>query len=218
MSVRNFSFDRKLTSYAKVQGIISKMIRGNSSFNNLKRARSLKLLNVGCGPYPKPEFINLDYSWIQGIDICWDITKKPYPLESDSLEGIFTEHCLEHIEMNETLENFKEFYRLLKPGGTARIVVPDGEIYVDIYQRRKEGKNDPMPYEEGYLSPMARINGIFRNHGHKFIYDFETMKKLLQQAGFTNIKKCSYRTGNDQRLLIDQDWRAIESLYVEAIK
>ncbi|MFM9910759.1 MAG: class I SAM-dependent methyltransferase, partial [Chitinophagaceae bacterium] len=208
----------KLTSYAKIQAIISSIIRSRAYLNKLKKSNTLKLLNIGCGPYANPEFINLDYSWNPSINICWDIAKKPYPLASSSMEGIFTEHCLEHIEMNYTLENFREFYRLLKPGGVVRIVVPDGEIYLDIYQRRKDGLTEQMPYEKGYISPMARINGIFRNHGHKFIYDFDTMKKLLQEAGFTNIKKCSYRTGSDQRLLIDQDWRAIESLYVEAIK
>ena len=218
MAVSNFSFNRKLTSYARVQGFVSRILRGRAALNNTKKVQTHPLLNIGCGPYAKPGFINLDYFWHPQIDICWDITKLPFPLPDNSLEGVFTEHCLEHIEMNETLENMKEFYRLLKPGGVARIVVPDGELYCDIYQRRKQGSQELMPYEEGYISPMARINGIFRNHGHKFIYDFETMKKLLQQAGFTNIKKCSYRTGADQRLLVDQDWRANESLYVEAIK
>lgn len=218
MGINNFTLRRKLTSYAKVQAIISGIIRGRAYFINIKKSNTLKLLNIGCGPYPKPEFINLDYSWNPSIDICWDIAKKSYPLESGSLEGIFTEHCLEHIEFHETLKNFYEFHRLLKPGGIVRIVVPDGEIYLDIYQRRKDGATELMPYEQGYISPMARINGIFRNHGHKFIYDFDTMKKLLEQAGFTNIKKCTYRTGSDKRLLIDQDWRAIESLYVEATK
>ena len=96
--------------------------------------------------------------------------------------------------------------------------MPDGEIYLDIYQKRKQGSTELMPFEEGYISPMARINGIFRNHGHRFIYDFETMKRLMEEVGFKNIKKCSYRNGTDQRLLIDQESRSPESLYVEAIK
>ena len=209
---------RKLTSYSKVQGWIGSVVRCRPAFNRTKKNGIAKLLNVGCGPYPKPEFINLDYTWNPNIDICWDITRKPYPLESGSLEGIYTEHCLEHIEFKDMKENLKEFYRLLKPGGVVRIVMPDGEIYLDIYQRRKQGSTELMPFEEGYISPMARINGIFRNHGHRFIYDFETMKRLMEEVGFKTIKKCSYRNGTDQRLLIDQEWRSPESLYVEAVK
>ena len=70
---------RKLTSYSKVQGWIGSVVRCRIAFNRTKKNGTAKLLNVGCGPYAKPEFINLDYSWSPNIDICWDITKKPYP-------------------------------------------------------------------------------------------------------------------------------------------
>ena len=209
---------KKITSYSKIQAIIGSIVRCRAVFNRTQKNGSAKLLNVGCGPYPKHEFINLDYSWHPGIDICWDITRKPFPLASGSLEGIYTEHCLEHIGFESMKTNLREFYRLLKPGGMVRIVMPDGEIYLDIYQKRKQGSNELMPYEEGYITPMARINGIFRNHGHLFIYDFETMKRLMEEVGFKSIKKCSFRIGSDQRLLIDQEVRAVESLYVEAVK
>jgi len=176
------------------------------------------MLNVGCGPNAFPEFINLDYWWTPIVDICWDITKKPYPLASESLEGIYSEHCLEHIGYEDMRKNLREFYRMLKPGGVLRIVTPDGEIYMDIYHKRKTGGKELMPYEEGYITPMARINGLFRNHGHKFIHDFDTLKTLLEEAGFKSVRKCSYRVGSDQRLLIDLEIRADESLYVEGIK
>jgi predicted SAM-dependent methyltransferase len=211
-----FSLNRKITSYAKVRNMIAQSIRGSKLFIKHKRITGKVLLNVGCGPNPKEEFINLDYIWSPNIDICWDITKKNYPLADHSLEGIYTEHCLEHIPLEDCEKNLAEFHRLLKPGATLRVVVPDGEIYLDIYQRRKNGENIKMPHEEGYISPMARINGIFRNHGHLFIYDFETMKLLLTKVGFKDIKKESFRKGRDPRLLIDLEWRENESLYVEA--
>jgi predicted SAM-dependent methyltransferase len=211
-----FSFNRKLTSYAKVQIGISQIIRGSSIFINKNRIKDKLMLNVGCGPNPRKDFINLDYNWSPDIDICWDITKKKYPIKNQSLEGIFTEHCLEHISLQDCQKNLSEFHRLLKPGGTLRIVVPDGELYVDIYQRKKNGENIKMPHEQGYITPMARVNGIFRNHGHKFIYDFDTFKILLEKADFRNIKKEVFMKGRDPRLLIDMEWRSDESLYVEA--
>ncbi len=112
----------------------------------------------------------------------------------------------------------KEFYRLLKPGGTVRIIVPDGQIYFDLYQAKKTDKSVQLPYAENEETPAISINRIFRGHGHLFIYDFETFALLLQKAGFRDIKKESYGTGRDSRLLIDQAHRAVESLYVEATK
>ncbi len=206
---------RKITTYAKVQKLISLLIRGKELFIRKKKS---KFLNVGCGPHPNEKYLNLDYHWTPQIDICWDISNKPYPIPNDYLEGIYTEHCLEHIPFASFVFNCNEFFRMLQSKGNLRLIMPDGELYLDIYQERKVGGERRMPYEVGYITPMARINGIFRNHGHLFIYDFDTVKKILEESGFVNIKKESYRTGRESTLLIDTDWRALESLYVEASK
>ena len=206
---------RTLTSYSKVQYLIGNLIRG---WRAGIRKKESKLLNVGCGPNADKNFINLDYWWTPDIDVCWDIVKKKYPIRDGSLEGVYTEHCLEHIPFKSFKENCKEFFRMLKSKGTVRIIMPDGEIYLDIYQDRKKGSSKQMPFEEGYETPMGRINGIFRNHGHLFIYDFETVEKILRDVGFVEIKKVSYQVGRAPTLLIDTEWRRIESLYVEAVK
>lgn len=218
MPISKFSLKRSITSYSKVRILISKLIRGNKFFINFKKIKNKVLLNVGCGPFPKTEFINLDYGWSPQINICWDIIKKSYPLPSNSLEGIFSEHCLEHITIKKCLENLKEFHRLLKPNGTVRIVVPDGELYCDLYQKKKVDASILMPYGKDEATGMISINRIFRSHGHQFIYDFITLKLLLKEAGFTKVRQEKFGVGIDKRLLIDREERAIESLYVEAIK
>lgn len=112
----------------------------------------------------------------------------------------------------------KEIYRVLKPNGVLRLIMPDGEIYLDIYQKRKNGEVVKMPYEDGYISTMHRINGIFRNHGHQFIYDFNTVELILKDCGFVEIKKEQFNRGRDKHLLRDTAYRSVESLYVEAAK
>ncbi len=116
------------------------------------------------------------------------------------------------------MDNFKEFHRLLKKGGTLRIILPDGEIYCNLYLQKKTNENIIMPYGEIEATPMISINRIFRSHGHQFIYDYETLEFLLKQVGFINIKREGFRTGNDKRLLIDSPERIIESVYLEAKK
>ena len=106
----------------------------------------------------------------------------------------------------------------MKPGGTVRVVVPDGQIYFDLYQAKKTDKSVRLPYDDEEETPDISINRIFRRHGHLFIYDFETMKLQLERAGFRDIKKESFRTGRDPRLLLDLAERKVESLYVEASK
>jgi len=69
----------------------------------------------------------------------------------------------------------------------------------------------------GY-TPIMSVNRIFYDHGHRFIYDFETMRAVLAAAGFKDIEKRRIGEGGDQRLLIDSVVREQESLYVEAQK
>jgi predicted SAM-dependent methyltransferase len=218
MPFSSFSFKRPLNSYAKIQALLGVLTRGNRLFVNRSRTRDLVLLNVGCGPILNKDFINLDYGWFPSLDVCWDIVKKRYPFPDGSMEGIYTEHCLEHISYESCIENLKEFHRLIKPGGTLRIIVPDAQIYFDLYQARKTDKSVKLPYSDGEETPDISINRIFRSHGHLFIYDFETLQLNLQKVGFKDIRKESLRKGRDSRLLVDRESRAVESLYVEATK
>ncbi|HVU56145.1 MAG TPA: methyltransferase domain-containing protein [Puia sp.] len=212
------SAKRSILSYARVQAVISPIVRGRELFMNKKRMKDKVLLNVGCGPVPKDHFINLDYFWCPEIDVCWDITAKKYPFPDNSLEGVYTEHCLEHIPYEKCFENLKEFHRILKPGGTLRIIVPDAEIYLNAYQAKKTDEKVRLPYDENEETPIISINRIFRGHGHLFIYDFQTLQMNLSKIGFRNITKEAHGKGRDPRLLIDRADRAVESLYVEATK
>jgi len=213
-----FSFNRKITSYGKVRNFISFFIRGKKIFRNNSRIKDLLYLNVGCGVRWDGNFINLDYIWHENIDICSNIEKDKYPFVDNSLEGIYSEHCLEHISYNAMKFNLEEFFRILKPKGIVRIVMPDGELYFDLYKKKQTDDSIELPYSKDEPTAMYSINRIFRDNGHKFIYDFQTLKLLLSKAGFSNVQKKQYKQGNDSKLLIDWDYRARESFYVEAIK
>jgi predicted SAM-dependent methyltransferase len=184
---------------------------------------------VGCGPNIEPGFINLDYEWRPGLDICCDI-RRGIALPDACLDGIFTEHCLEHVSFEECLGSLREFYRLLVKGGTVRIVVPDGGLYLRLYARQQGGTGEEFPYvgPEGLqdrvkdsaigFTPMMAVNRIFRGYGHQFCYDHDTLRNMLNHVGFKNIEDASFRVGRMQELLIESELRRPQSLYIEATK
>ena len=222
--VQNFSLKRSPTSYSIVQKlVISPIIRNREFLINRTSIAKKSYLNIGCGPHPHSDFVNLDYVWNPLIDICWDISKK-IPLSSESMGGIYSEHCLEHVPLNIVDFVLSECLRILKPGGTIRISVPDGELYLRDYLKIMDGDlSIKLPYSEtdsyeGIYAPIMSINRVFRACNHLFIYDCDMLKKLLQKNNFQDIHKESYRTGRDQKLLIDREFRKVESLYIEATK
>jgi hypothetical protein len=54
--------------------------------------------------------------------------------------------------------------------------------------------------------------------GHNFIYDFETLRLLLDAAGFVEIEQHGFGSGRDPVLVVDDELRRVESLYVEAVR
>ncbi len=205
-------------SYHKVQKVISDLIRGSSLFINKGRLRRSELLNIGCGVWPDPAFINLDYHWMPGVDVCWDLTRGRLPFRDASIRGVYSEHCLDCIPHEHFKRQLRGIHRVLKPGGVFRLVLPDGELYLDLYQKRKTDKSVVFPYGEKEATGMMSVNRYAREHTHRYSYDFETLALLLREAGFRNIERKAFKVGSMPELLIDRPERRIESLYVEAVK
>lgn len=217
---------RPLFSYAKVQALTGWVLRNRSFQLRRERIRGLRYLDIGCGRNTHASFINLDYLWHPEVDVCWDIALG-LPFANGSMQGIFTEHCLEHFTLPKAVDILRECRRVLMPGGRLRIVVPDGELYLDIYHRQMAGDLSSLfPFEaqevfDGMYAPILSVNRVFyqdRNspYGHRFIYDFRFIEQLLRHCGFAAVVRRSFRDGGDPALLIDSDSRAVESLYVEA--
>ncbi len=211
---------RAISDYSKVQAVIGFLVRGRRWLQ--PRPPSKEYLNVGCGPYPHRDFINVDWNWRPDIELCWDITK-PMPLADEALRGIYSEHCLQDISLDVCRSVLREFWRMLKKHGIVRLVLPDAEIYLDLYQRQKTGEAVQFPYAEpnnpNLATPMMNVNRAFRHNGELlFAYDFETLAHLAREAGFSEVSQVAFGEGRDSVLLIDNAYRAIESLYAEATK
>jgi len=187
------------------------------------------LVNLGCGGTGQEGWVNVDMYGGPNVNLVYDVRKR-LPLRSGSAKGIFCEHFLEHLEYSEEVPFFiAECYRLLKPGGVLRLIVPDGEAYLRAYcsggwealariRPLHEGRKDYW-YGNRFETRMELINLVFRQATeHQFAYDWETLGAALAKHGFSAIVRASYGQGYLPELIIDKRARASESLYVEAVK
>jgi predicted SAM-dependent methyltransferase len=208
-------FGRPITDYAKVQRLIGAIIRNRPLFARVKPAGSY--VDLGCGPNTDPSFCNVDYLWRPDVDICCDVTRG-IPLPDAYASGIFSEHMLEHITLEQGMALLRDCRRVLRPGAVLRVVVPDGGLYLSAYNT-----GAPMPYAASDASnfpiatPMVSVNRIMRNHGHLFIWDCETLSLALRSAGFSEVARQEFGLGWDIALATrDSQHRRIESMYVDA--
>jgi len=129
------------------------------------------------------------------------------------LDGIFTQHVIEHVSYSQAVGVFRECYRTLRPGAWLRVCVSDLATYVRYY--RGEIADDQffsLPHRTLALSFLTQM------HMHRSVWDSDLMVKVLDEIGFCDAATVSFGAGSDMRLVKDDPDKAIESLYVEARK
>ena len=63
-----------------------------------KESQPLKILDLGCGKKKRPGAIGVDYSDRHNADVIHDLNVFPYPFESDSIDQVFLDNVLEHLD------------------------------------------------------------------------------------------------------------------------
>jgi predicted SAM-dependent methyltransferase len=153
-------------------------------------------IQVGTGPYTLPGWLNTDLEpYMPGV-IFLDATE-PLPFMSRSVDIIYSEHMIEHIDYPSGAKFLRECFRVMKPGGQLRIATPNLRSVLRLY-------TDPSdPDVPAYLNstwyndlPAAEsrrcavLNCFVRAWGHQFIYDAETLRISIESAGFANVRQC----------------------------
>jgi predicted SAM-dependent methyltransferase len=176
-------------------------------------------LNLGSGPrgIDDGHWVNIDGFWDRNVHFASDFGR-PLPFPDASFDGAFSEHVLEHFLYEDGRTVAKEIHRLLKPDGCFRVIVPDAELIMrryfdapaELVLRRGEGSG----------TAMEAVNSYFRQrYEHQFMYDWETMEKMLREAGFATVLRARFgESAAFPALVLDDEKYEWESLYVEAIK
>lgn len=133
---------------------------------------------------------------------------KPLPFEENSFEFVFSSHVFEHLPRVSLARLLDEIHRVLRPGGTMRVSVPDLTIMVNSYQE-EDG--------DAFVKAMFEIDQANAKNRHQWMYNERSMRAMLSEAGFASITRCQYRQGKcpDLELL---DNRPEHSLFMEADK
>tara|TARA_X000000950_G_scaffold258510_1_gene326058 strand:+ start:14016 stop:14885 length:870 start_codon:yes stop_codon:yes gene_type:complete len=170
----------------------------------------VKKINIGAGNLWKSDgWETLDNAptsypnkW-QHYGKCWD-TK----LNSNFYDIVFTSHTLEHVPQFRVERTISEINRIMKVGGTLRILVPDLEASAKAYLKKdkkffkfSKHYNDKLGIAGNFLRQIVSPGGqtiainrdfdeIFGGYAHLFCFDYEIIKILLEKWGFGDIKRC----------------------------
>jgi SAM-dependent methyltransferase len=178
---------------------------------------AIRRLNWGCGETGEPGWINSDLKGGPGVDLPGDILEG-LPLESDSVDYAVGIHALPELRYDQLVPALTELRRVLRPGGTLRLGLPDLEKGVDAYRRGDRDyfliPDDEMESLGGKLITQLIWYGYSRT---VFVAGF--VEELLRKAGFSEVRHVAYRqTASGHPEIVALDNRELESLFVEAVK
>lgn len=109
---------------------------------HLPRPGRPRLLNIGCGNHFHVDWVNLDLISDNLNVVPHDVTCG-LPFADGHFDSVYHSHVLEHLHPDDGFKLLNECFRVLKPGGVARIVVPDLEriakLYLEMHDRAWRG-------------------------------------------------------------------------------
>jgi predicted SAM-dependent methyltransferase len=89
-------------------------------------------LNLGCGGRFHPGWVNLDLQ-PQNPSVRRHDATTPLPFGDASFDAVYHSHLLEHLPRDRAAPFLRECWRVLRPGGVLRVVVPDLERIARLY-------------------------------------------------------------------------------------
>ncbi len=146
-------------------------------------------LHLGSGKRYIPGFVHIDINKFPHIDYVHDIKTLPM-IKSNSVELIYFCHGIEYFDRIEIENILQEWKRALKKRGILRLAVPDFEALVKVYKKYHDLNKIIGPlYGRWEVTSKNKTNVIY----HRTVYDFTSIKAVLEESGFKNIKRYDWR-------------------------
>jgi predicted SAM-dependent methyltransferase len=151
----------------------------------------LNYLNVGCGNKFHKDWVNVDMK-SSSTDVIVANLLKGLPFPDKSFDVVYHSQVLEHFPKEKAQKFIKECFRVLKPDGILRVVVPDLENIVDEYKKflneNIENPNDLSAANYDWIM-LEMFDQTVRN------YSGGQMAEFLKQPHLINEKYVIDRIG-----------------------
>jgi hypothetical protein len=158
-----------------------------------ERRKRAKKIHVGCGPKNIfPGWYNVDIRWFAGMDEALDVTKG-WPFEN--VERVYTEHFLEHLSLEDSVEFLARAGNSLVEGGKIRLSTPNLHWVWLTHFRTGDLGIEPR------VDDTLKSNRAFHGWGHQFLWSEEMLRFVLGELGFVDVRFYGYGKSDDPTLV-----------------
>ena len=168
---------------------------------------------------PQREFIG----FCKTHDIHWADAVRRIPHDDGEVDVVYSSHMLEHLDREQAIQFIVEARRVLRPGGTLRLAVPDLSYHVSNYQQTGDADRFMCETHTVVESPKG-LRGLLSmtlvgHRNHKWMYDGKSLCALLERHGLHDVRIMpAGQTRIADSGALDLFERLPESVFVEANK
>jgi predicted SAM-dependent methyltransferase len=161
------------------------------------RMASILKRGINCGsgqrPFtstPEVEWCNVDSQARWNPDLVCDAARLPFP--DGSADYFVLHHVLEHFGCGEGMFLLTEAYRVLKPGGSLLVFVPDLKA---LAQRWLAGgiNEDPSVNTQIYVTCLMGAFMGAEEDRHKWNFDAGSLHEFLSSNPWTFVRQYDWR-------------------------
>lgn len=155
----------------------------------------MKYLNLGCGDRYHPDWTNINFI-STGEGVIAHNLKQGIPFPDESFDVVYHSHVLEHFPKTEAEPFIQECYRVLRPQGVLRVVVPDLEQITRMYLHSLEKASHGFEeWKQNYQWMLLEMyDQTVRNCSGGEMKSFLSRKELSNQEFV--IKRCGVEIQN----------------------
>ncbi len=212
------------------------------------------LLHLGCGSIHGKNWVNVDGSlnvildnrpWLKWLlrpilpasaknnsfvgAVYMDL-RGTWKVADACVDAIYSSHFFEHLDFEAAQHVLKESFRVLKPGGVIRFVLPSLESEVKAYLKRKKEGNalaasrfaqDVLVFPERVTGPWwyRLLKSMYDKNTHKWFYDNDSLAHYLAECGFETAEVRGYlKTSLPHLSEVEHQDRVENAVCVEARK
>ena len=124
---------------------------------------------------------------------------KGLPVPDETSQGIYCSHVLEHLSLAECKIALKNTFKIMKPGGLFRMVLPDLEHLAKQYINDSTDDAALNFMKESHLGLVKRSRGLYGlliawlgNSRHLWLWDYKSLDSELRKAGFIGIRRAFF--------------------------
>lgn len=177
--------------------------------------RRPRRLNWGCGPHPVPGWLNADRTTCPGLDLCGDI-RDGLDLPDGALDYAVAIHVLQDLAWPDIPPALRELRRVLRPGGTLRLALPDLDRALMAYARGDHGYFH-VPDRDARSLGAKLVTQLIWYGSVRTPFTGDFAAELLHDAGWRDVRRCAFgRTASAHPGITALDNRPRESLFIEA--